>query len=48
LTEVKQKCIITNNDVTIEEQMGMFSQIAAHSDPMRKVDEDFQYSTKIV
>jgi hypothetical protein len=46
--EVKQKGIITNRDVTIEKQVRMFLQTVAHSDPMRKVGEDFQYSTETV
>ena len=46
--EVRQKGIITEKDVTIEEQVGMFLQIVAHSDPMQKVGEDFQYSKETV
>jgi len=45
--EVKQN-IIRNEDVTIEEQVGMFLQTIAHSDPMRKVGEDFQHSIETV
>jgi hypothetical protein len=46
--EVKQKGIIRNGDVTIEEQVGMFLQTIVHSDPMRKVGEDFQHSIETV
>lgn len=46
--EVKQKGIITESEVTLEEQVGMFLQVVAHSTTMRKIGEDYQHSTETV
>jgi predicted chitinase len=46
--EVAQKRILKTNEVSVEEQVGMFLQILAHSTTMRKVGEDFQRSLETI
>jgi len=46
--EVAQKRIIKTNEISVEEQVGMFLQILAHSTTMRKTGEDFQRSLETV
>jgi hypothetical protein len=46
--EVAQKRIIKTDEVSVEEQVGIFLQILVHSTTMRKVSEDFQRSLEIV
>jgi hypothetical protein len=46
--EVMQKGILKTDEVSVEEQLGMFLQIVAHSTTMRKVGEDFQRSLETI
>jgi hypothetical protein len=46
--EVVQKGILKTDEVSVEEQIGMFLQILGHSMTMRKVGEDFQHSLEMV
>jgi hypothetical protein len=46
--EVAQKRIIKTDEVSVEEQVGIFLQILVHSTTMRKVSEDFQRSLETV
>ncbi|KAJ4764659.1 nuclease [Rhynchospora pubera] len=46
--ELREKGLVSNGDVIIEEQVAMFLQIVGHATDMRKVGEDFQHSTETV
>jgi hypothetical protein len=46
--KVTQKGILKTDEVSVEEQLGMFFQIIVHSTTMRKVGEDFQRSLETV
>jgi hypothetical protein len=46
--EIVQKEILKTDEVSVEEQIGMFLQILGHSMTMRKLGEDFQRSLETV